>query len=261
MFDWSALSRIDIDERIRAVLDAIKVARRFAPAVILEATGVELGALLDGLLPGLLLCMCVVATTTAIGTAAGAAVGALALGIGAAPGAVFGASAGFEAGVALLEGLGLAFLVTVIGASLVEAGQLAQSAVRDAWHSVDEPGSRSFHIDHAGRTLASAAGALMRGVLQGIVAFLVAKGANAAASRVPELVSKLRASRLGEGFAAWVERNWSSLLQNKRLQKSVPAAATGGGASKPAPQPGTSARKTSNATAGSRRSTLLRRSP
>jgi hypothetical protein len=233
MLDWSALARIDIDERARAVLEAIDVARRFAPAAILEATGLEFGAILGGLLPGLLMCLCIVGATTALGTAAGAAIGALALGIGAAPGAAFGASAGFEAGVALLEGLGLAFLVTVIASSVAEAGRLAQQALREAWHSVDDPRSRWFHVDHAGRTLASAAGALMRGVLQGIVAFLVAKGATAAASRVPELVSKLRASKLGEGFAIWVERNWASLIKNDRLQPKQDSTRVGGGGGSP----------------------------
>jgi hypothetical protein len=231
MLDWTALASIDIDERARAVLDAIAVARRHAPAAILEATGLEFAAIVEGLLPGLLMCMCTVAATTALGTAAGAAIGALAAGIGAAPGAAFGASAGLEAGVALLEGLGLAFLVAVIAVSVADAGRLAQRALREAWDSVDEPRSSSFHIDHAGRTLASAAGALMRGVLQGIVAFLLAKGAAAAASRVPELVAKLRASKLGEGFAAWVERNWASLVKNERLQPKQDAVQGGGGGS------------------------------
>jgi hypothetical protein len=228
-FDWSSLARIDIDDRVRAVVDAIRVAQRYAPAAILEATGVEFGAILDGLLPGLLMCLCVVAATTALGAAAGAAIGAFGLGLGAAPGAAFGATAGFEAGVALLEGLGLAFLVSAIGTSVVDAGRLARRAVYDAWHSVDEPNWRWSRIDHAGRDLALAAAALMRGVLQGIVAFLVAKGANAAASRVPELAAKLRASKLGEGFAAWVERNWASLIKNERLKQKPDPKAAGGG--------------------------------
>jgi hypothetical protein len=136
----------------------------------------------------------------------------------------------------LLEGLGLAFLVTVIGTSVAEAGRLAHRAVREAWNSVEEPGSHWFHVDHAGRTLASAAAALMRGVLQGIVAFLIAKGASAAASRIPELVAKLRASKLGEGFATWVERNWASLIKNERLkQKPDAPAARGGRSDRPPP--------------------------
>lgn len=228
-FDWSALARIDIDDRVGAVIDAIAGAQKYAPSAIANATGIEFGELLDGVLPGLLMCLCVVASTTALGAAAGAAIGALALGIGAGPGAGFGATAGFEAGVALLEGLGLAFLVGVIGKSVAEAGKLAKQAVHEAWHSVDEPRSRRFHVDHAGRTLAAAAAALMRGVLQAIVAFLVAKGANATASRVPELLTKLRASKLGDGFAAWVERNWASLIKNERLQQEQPSVQGGRG--------------------------------
>jgi hypothetical protein len=258
MFDWSALARIDIDERARAVLEAIRAARRYAPTAIVEATGVEFGAMLDGLLPGLLLCMCIVAATTAIGGAAGAAIGALAMGIGAAPGAAFGATAGFEAGVALLEGLGLAFLVTAIGASVAEAGRLAHRAVHEAWNSVDEPSSRWFHVDHSGRTLASASAALLRGVLQGIVAFLVTKGANAAASQVPELAAKLRASKLGQGFAAWVERNWASLIKNERLQqKQAPAQAGGSRSDRRSPpsrsEPGKRALRPAERTAAAQR--------
>jgi hypothetical protein len=228
-FDWSSLARIDIDDRVGAVLEAIGSARKYAPSAVLEATGVEFGAILDGLLPGLLMCLCIVAATTALGAAGGAAIGALAMGIGAAPGAAFGATAGLEAGVALLEGLGLAFLVTAIGTSVAEAGRLAHSAVHEAWHSVDEPGFRRNHIDHAGQTLALAAAALMRGVLQSIVSFLGVKGAHAASSRVPELVTKLRASKLGAGFAAWVERNWASLIKNERLKPKQPSGRGGGG--------------------------------
>jgi hypothetical protein len=215
------LARIDIQERAEAVLDAIKTGQRYAPAAIVEATGVELGAVLDGLLPGLLLCLCIVAATTALGTAAGAAVGALALGVGAAPGALLGASAGFEGGLMLLEGLGIAFLAGVIGSCLVDAASLARSAVNEAWHSVDDRGSHALHVDHAGRTLAAAAGVVMRGVLQGIVAYLLASGSSAAASKVPGLVSKLRASRFGQGFATWIERNWRALVTNERLKSNA----------------------------------------
>jgi hypothetical protein len=228
-FDWSSLARIDLDDRVRDVVETLRIAQRYAPAAIREATGVEFGALLDGLLPGLLMCLCIVAATTVLGAAGGAALGALAMGIGAAPGAAFGATIGVEAGVALLEGLGLAFLVTAIGTSLAEASRLARRAVDDAWHAVDEPRLRWSRIDHAGRDLALAAAALMRGVLQGIVAFLGAKGANAAAARVPELVTKLRASKLGAGFAAWVERNWASLIKNERLKPSQAPGRGGGG--------------------------------
>lgn len=123
----------------------------------------------------------------------------------------------------------MSFLVASVGVSVADAGRLAKQAVREAWHSIDERHWRRFHVDHAGRTLAAAAAALVRGVLQGVVAFLVAKGANAAASRVPELVTKLRASRLGEGFAAWVERNWETLIKRLQRAETVDAQGSGGG--------------------------------
>jgi hypothetical protein len=228
LFDWSALPRIDIGERVRAVADAIDVGRKHPPSAIVEATGAEAVAILEGLLPGLLMCLCVVAATTAVGAAVGAAIGALAFGVGAAPGAALGASGGFEAGLALLEGLGIAFLAATVGASVGEAATLSKRAFREAWDSVESRNPR-LHVDHAGRTFAAAAGALMRGVLQGIVAFLLAKGANSASARVPELVAKLRASRLGEGFATWVERNWTSLIDNPRLKQRVTSEVESGG--------------------------------
>src|SRR5262245_60460109 len=49
------------------------------------------------------------------------------------------------------------------------------------------------------------------------------------ATDATQLVSKLRASRLGEGFAAWVERNWAALVKNERLQQTHPDARSGGG--------------------------------
>ncbi|MET0391435.1 MAG: DUF6861 domain-containing protein, partial [Polyangiales bacterium] len=190
----------------------------------------ELTAILEGLIPGLLLCLALVVATTALGGAAGAAIGALAAGIGAAPGAVLGATAGLEAGLALLEGLGLAFLAFAIGKSLGEAIRLSTAAVKEAWRAIEDPPKRFFHVEHAGRTFAQALAALVRGILQGVVAFLLAKGGEAAASRVPELVAKLRQSRLGTAFATWVEQSWGRLIKNERLRPPEPKTGGGGGA-------------------------------
>ncbi len=87
-----------------------------------------------------------------------------------------------------------------------------------AWHSVDNPATQPMVIDRAPQGLAFAVGLLFRGMLQGIIAFLSARGTTAAASRVPELVGKLRASKLGAGFAEWIERNWKGLIENPHLQ-------------------------------------------
>jgi hypothetical protein len=183
-----------------------------------------------GLAPGLLMLIGILALTTVIGAAAGAAVGALAGGVGAIPGAAIGAEVGFEAGVAILEYLGIAFLAVYIGKSLAKAVSVAGQAVRLAWDSVDDERSQEMLLDRASRKLALAVALVFRGVLQGIVAFLLAKGTAAAAARVPEVVAKLRTSRLGAVFADWVERNWQRLITEPRLKDTtVPGTKSGGG--------------------------------
>ena len=62
-------------------------------------------------------------------------------------------------------------------------------------------------MDDAARELARATGVLFRLILEGIVAYLLAKGAAQATARVAQLVERLKASRLGAGFARWVEVN------------------------------------------------------
>jgi hypothetical protein len=188
------------------------------PSALYDATGQELHAMVSGIIPGLLMFIGVLAASTGVGAAAGAAIGALAFGIGAAPGAAAGAGLGFEAGIALLDFLGLAFLVGYIGKSMLQADVVAGQATLMAWRSVENRNTQRFVIDQAAHRLAFAVGLVFRGVLQGIVAFLLAKGTAAAADRVPELVSKLRATKLGIGFAEWVERNWRGLVENPKLK-------------------------------------------
>jgi len=241
-FDWTGLSQLDTVQRAQDVMEAIDIAERRAPAEILEATGEELGAMLKGIIPGLLLCLAWVAATTTIGGVAGAAIGALAGGAGALPGAVVGAGIGFDAGIFVLEWAGLAFMAAAIGSSLWEAIKLAGQAVDEAWHAVDNARSRALHVDHAGHTLARSLGVLMRGILQGVIAFLLAKGAESAATRVPELVAKLRQSKFGETFAAWIESSWGRLLKNEKLlpKKQTPqgSGVSGKGSGGPAPKEG-----------------------
>lgn len=243
-FDWTGLSKLDTVQRAQDVLEAVDIGERHAPAEILEATGEELGAMLKGILPGLALCLAWVALTTTVGGAAGAAIGALAGGAGAIPGAVVGAGIGLDAGLFILEWAGLAFMAAAIGSSLWEAIKLAGNAMDEAWHAVDHPRHRAGQVNHAGHTLARALGVLMKGILQGVIAFLLAKGAESAATRVPELVAKLRQSRFGETFAAWVESSWGRLLKNEKLLpkkqpqpgSGVSGKGSGGGAAREAPK-------------------------
>ncbi len=217
-FSWQTeLPRLAIEERARAVYQALASAPQYVPGALYDATGQELNSIVSGIIPGLIMFVGVLAGTTALGAGTGAAIGALAFGVGAAAGAAAGAGLGFDAGIALLEYLGLAFLVGYVGKSLLQGATVAGEAVQMAWHSVDNRSTQRMAVDRAARKLAFAVGLVFRGVLQGMVAFLLAKGTSAAASRVPELVSKLRASKLGAGFAQWIEKNWKGLIDNPRL--------------------------------------------
>jgi len=228
------LPQIDVLERARAVYDALSISKDYIPDALKEATGQELYAVVQGIIPALLLALGVMAVTTAIGAAAGAALGALAGGVGAVPGAAIGAGVGFDAGLFLLNVLGLGFLIAYIGASLVKAAQEAGEAARLAWGAVDQPNLRDLVVDSAAHKFAEAVALVFRGVLQGVVAFLLAKGTAAAAARVGELVGKLKASKIGTDFAEWVQRNWRGLLDEPKLQPEgsmarAAAAGEGGG--------------------------------
>ena len=86
--------------------------------------------------------------------------------------------------------------------------------------------------------LAAAVAEFFRGVLQGVVAFLMAKGTAAVAGRVPELAAKLRSSKLGAAFAEWIERNWAELVNNPKLKQPPDIAPqAGGGTAGPKPIP------------------------
>ena len=229
-FNWqSVLPRIDFEERAEALYQAIRIAKRRAPQAIREATGQELNDLVAGVIPGLLAALAIVAVPTGALAFLGFVTGSLAGIVGSVPAAAAGAAFGFELGVWILEYLGLAFLATYLGASLVRAGALAEEASKLAWNSVDHPQVQQLEIQRAGEKFASAIALIVRGLLQGIVAFLLAKGTAAAASRVPELVEQLRNSKLGAGFADWVDRNWSGLIRSSELKDEVPSLRRGGG--------------------------------
>lgn len=222
-------NHVAVNQRIRAVYEALSSAPNYVPMAIYDATGQELRSIASGIVPGLLFFVGALATTTALGASAGAAVGVLAFGIGAVPGAAIGAGVGFDAGLILLQYLGLGFLVGYIGTSLLNAVNVAGEAVVMAWNSAENSGTRHSVIDRAARRLAFAVGLVFRGLLQGVVAFLLAKGTAAASGRVPELVSRLRASKLGSGFAQWIERTWRALIENPKLRTDTQRPLRGGG--------------------------------
>src|SRR5437764_1672049 len=146
--------------------------------------------------------------------------------------------------MAILTWLGLAFLIVSIAKGFVELLDTLKNGIELAWEARNlQGGDQQRQIDRAADQLARVSGILMRLILEAIVAYLLKKaamsstrgavatvngvrtvGAQATAeASVAELVGKLRASRLGAGFADWVESNWRDLMKDPRLQpKDIP---------------------------------------
>ncbi len=207
--------------RAASVRNAYRRALALAPGAVLRETEMDLRELLSGLLPGLLAMLVVLAATSSLGGAAGAAVGALLGGIGAAPGAAIGAQAGLDTGMALLTWLGLGFLAAAVARGIPPLMGHVVHAVRRAWNACDAPDERR-QVEDAARELADSAAQLIKLVLMAIVVYLSKNTAMAATGRagesMSELLAMLRRSRLGSGFAAWVEGNAPTLLGNPKLQ-------------------------------------------
>ena len=210
---------------------------------IYQETGCELRSLLAGLLPGLVQMVVILGATTVLGAGIGGALGALAGGVGAAPGAVAGGELGLDVGMAILSWLGLAFLAGSIVKGLGRMAGEVKTGIHMAWFApkVTPASMQDFQINEAARHLAHAVGILVRLILEGIVAYLLKRGAvgstraamgTAQAIRsqgagavgeatMAELTAQLRSSRLGPAFADWVEKNWDNLKKNPKLQEPV----------------------------------------
>ena len=222
-------------QRAKNVMQAIWFAKGKLISAVREETGEALDDVLSGILPGILLALVTVAATTLVGFSLGAVGGAVAgAGVGAVPGAVAGGSLGFSAGMWILDWMGLAFLATHVGKNMYQVGRLIEQGFNEAWgrgarhwsslgymsdmmpcHNDSIPGFR--HVTAASEKFARAVAVLIRLVLEGVALYLTARGV----SRLPELVAQLRSSRLGEGFAVWVERNHQHLMRNPKLAQSA----------------------------------------
>jgi hypothetical protein len=194
--------------------------------IVQQETGVVVDAILQGILPAVGIALGILAASAVLGTAVGAALGALAGGVGAAPGAVAGGKAGALLGMAALEWLGLGFLVVEIGGALGQVHAYADRATRRALNSLFVPAhQRAAETTLAAQDYARAQAELIKAVLMGLVALLLKGSATRSTARAEagsaELIAQLRASRLGEGFATWVERNAARLVQNPALRPPV----------------------------------------
>jgi hypothetical protein len=214
----------DLWARAHNVYDAaLRAGRRYVWEAIVTETGYGLRAVLQGVIFGLVFSLAILGLSTAIGGAVGAAAGfAVSFFAGgelAVPGALLGGELGFDAGVWLLGRLGLGLLVVYIGSNLKEIFEPLNQGVQTAWNAVLSPNPlHERAIDSAARLIAKAAGVFMRVVLEGIVAYLTAKGTAMVASRLSVLVNTLRKSRLGKDFANWIERNHQKLIEDPNLK-------------------------------------------
>ena len=159
---------------------------RYVGAAIAEHTGSDFADIVRAFVPSMLLAAGAVMTTTALGAAVGAGLGALAGGVGAAPGAVAGGSFGLSVGLSILEWLGLGFLAVYIGSGLADVAKDIEAGAETAWKS----GGSAMQIDAAARRMADGVGRLFSLVLQGIAAYVSARGIAAA-------MKQLSSSRLG----------------------------------------------------------------
>ncbi|HEY6330934.1 MAG TPA: hypothetical protein VI756_16500 [Blastocatellia bacterium] len=228
------------DQVIEACQRAISV---YVAGAIEEETGRALGGLLKGLLQGLILMMAVVAVTTLIGAGAGAAIGALCFGVGAAPGAAVGGEMGFDAGVWILEWLGIGFLAVYVAANLGQVVKLLSYGVRRAWSAGEHGSTREHDIDEGAKNIARSVAVLVRLILEAIVLYLLAKGSAAVTERLPGLLKALRESKLGKGFADWVETNYKQMISDPKLNPELRQSATAKGEEAPPEEPSNQKRK------------------
>ena len=251
-------------QRVANIAQALWFAKNNLPSAVRKETGEALDGVLSGILPSLLIALVIVAGSSLVGASLGAlGGGVMGLGVGAVPGVIVGGTVGFSAGMWILEWMGLAFLAVHVGNNMYQVGRLIESGFNDAWgygagdrHYTDRmPGSwmeklnptyggggyGSTHmggrsqlsdipgflgVTRASEKFAQAVAILIRLVLEGVVLYLTDRGV----AKLPELVARLRSSRLGDGFAAWVENNHQSLMRDPKLKQSAGA---GGCATKP----------------------------
>lgn len=219
--------------RLKNIITALRFAKDKLPSAVREETGEAVDEILSGILPAILMALVIVAGSTLVGLVVGALIGAFAAGVGAAPGAAAGGTVGLSAGMGILEWLGLAFLAVHVGQHMAQVTSLVRQGFEQAWgwgardssifsaldrtscHQDEIPGY--FEVVAASEKFARAVAVLIRLVLEGVVLYLTTKGI----AKLPELVAQLKNSRLGEGFAVWVEKNYQGLLRNPKLTQKI----------------------------------------
>jgi hypothetical protein len=174
--------------------------QRHVAAALARHLGEDFAELLQGLLVGLAVILATVLAATAAGALVGGAIGSIVPGAGTAAGAGLGARIGFQAALAILEWLGVAFLIVYVADHLGGVGKKLAEGVQIAW---DSRGS-AHRLDAAARAIADGIGVFFSLLVQGIIAYLIAA---ARAGKLAGALKALRESRLFRsvaGFEEWL---------------------------------------------------------
>jgi hypothetical protein len=110
----------------------------------------------------------------------------------------------------------LGFLAVSIAQGFGELIGAVSHATTRAWNAPDSPRTRA-EVEAAGDEYAYAIALLFKFILMAIVLRLAGPASNS-------VISKLRKSKLGEGFANWVMANREALLKNPKLRPRPKAA-------------------------------------
>jgi hypothetical protein len=210
------MRELTIADRVSNVQNALFLAEGKVYSYVFQEIGTAGYEALKGIIPALIASLAFVTLTTAVGAGAGAAVGSLGFGVGAVPFGIAGGTLGFKTGLWILNLVGLAFLIEHMGSSLQDAVLRIEFGLVRAWgprSASDGFFCRDGDVEKAADEIALGIAVIIRCILEGVVLFLTAKGT----SKLPELVANLKRSRLGEGFAIWVELNYLQLLKNPRF--------------------------------------------
>lgn len=192
----SALGVEGVSERVGELLgdfkEAIRLSGKYIPAAVARHVEQSVASILESLL-----WMAVgAAALLAITTALGAAIGALGGGVGAAP----GAAAGFEVGMALLDWIGLGFLVGWISNAVVRIGTSFGAFFGAVWNARGDKNA----LDRAALSFAEAIGTLAGVLIEALVMWAVSVGIKTATAK---LKGTTFARQLGEGrLGEWLEQ-------------------------------------------------------
>ena len=197
-YSWNALDAVGlagivdgIEEKIKDFRTAISMSNKYIGEAMAHYAEEAIMNALIGLATMIIGAVAILAITTAIG----AGIGALAGGVGAAP----GAAAGFEVGLALLEWLGLGFLVVWVGQKLIEVGGAFAQFIGTVWGA---NGDQKV-LDQGAKEFADAIGRLLGAVIEGLIMFGAAKGTKL-------LFSSLKGTPVGKKFGESNAGRWLS---------------------------------------------------